>query len=774
MQGMRLIKGGMLAIVMMLAAFGARAAAPNAPVEFSGKVMYATNAAPYVILSWYEAKEGDRATRFDVYQASGQTEDLTKFDKIGSKDAYPADSIKERGRYTFEVRDLAAGTYTFFVRAVNADGESNRTQIKVLTIQKQEDRVVFVTEPSKTAWLNTLYEYNARAESNRDGKIVFSLMAGPDGLTCSDDGKVRWTPTKTGRYEVLIKAMVEGTDLWAKQGWVIEVKEKRDTTDDDGEGKKDECAFINGRVKMDGESAPVMTGWVVAWRVDREADDDDTTVDNSWRPVYKAKIMQGTYQLKVAAGTYKLVVEGPDFTTEWFEDSETADGAETITVECDKRYEAHFMVTGKPTPVKYEVRGRVTDAETGEGLKAKIVFENTNREEKRDERYRVIRVETNDEGYYEAMLPEGQSYIAVAQAQNRDNAKSPYLPEFWQETGDVTLATAITLTANMADVNFTLEKRPTYENGFSGQLKSAADPTVGVPGKVTAYLLVRRGNDDKPEEHKEAAATVMTDDQGNYRFENLVPGTYIVFGVPGERPFAPGWYVAGAEAAASWKDATRIEVGEVMLTVQHDILLRKGEGQKGKGRLRGWVYRRGGTIAKDGDDTQGGTIVGGAYVLVLDNKGSIVDYALTDADGLYDIPTLGIGTQTIVADRIGFDPATRTVTIDGAANAEQEVSLELVSIVSSVEIPEDLNMTSYNLYPNPASSIATVQFPSTTGTADITILTASGTVITTQTVNVDGGLTSATLNTASLPNGMYLVRIANGAHTFALPLTIVR
>lgn len=773
MQGMRLIKGGMLAIVMMLATFGARAAAPNAPVEFSGKVMYATNTAPYVILSWYEAKEGDRATRFDIYQASGQTEDLTKFEKIGSKEAYPADSIKERGRYTFEVRDLAAGTYTFFVRAVNADGESNRTQIKVLTIQKQEDRVVFVTEPPKTAWKDQLYEYNARAESNRDGRIVFSLMAGPDGLTCSEDGKVRWTPTRTGRYEVLIKAMVEGTDLWAKQGWVIEVKDKQDTSGGDNEGK-DECAFIAGRVKMDGQTAPVMTGWVVAWRVDREADDDDTTVDNSWRPVYKAKIMQGTYQLKVAAGKYKLVVEGPDFTTEWFEDSESADGAETITVECDKRYEAHFMVSGKPTPTLYTVSGRVTDAETGEGLKAKVTFESTNREEKRDERYRVIRAETNAEGYYEVNLPEGQSYIAVANAFGKDNVKSPYLPEFWQETGDVTLATTITPTAAITDVNFTLEKRPTYNNGFGGQLKSAADPTIGVPGKVTAFMIVRRGNDDKPEDGKESAATVMTDDQGNYTFENLVPGTYVVFGVPAERPFAPGWYVSGAEAAASWKDATRIDVGDVMLTVQHDILLRKGEGQKGKGRLRGWVYRRGGTVAKEGDETQGGTTVGGAYVLVTDGKGNIVDYALTDNEGLYDIPTLGVGTQTVFADRIGYEPATRTVTVDGSANAEQEVSMELVAIVSSVEIPEDLNMTSYNLYPNPASTIATVQFPSTTGTAQITILTASGTVVSTQSVHVDGGLTSATLNTSSLSGGMYLVRIANGTHTFALPLTIVR
>lgn len=764
MQRLQHLKTGLFALVMVMMAVVAKAAAPNAPVEFNAKVSYAAGTSPAVVLMWYESRDGDKATEFHVFHADGETEDLAKFDKIATVPARDG----ERGKYTWDTRDYTSGTHTFFVRAVNADGESNRTMIKVLTIVKQENRVIIVSKPSNVGRVGTKYEYNLRAEANVDGKILYALVNGPDGMTCSEDGLVRWTPTRTGRYEVKVKAWVKGTDLVTYQSWVIEVTGE----DNNGGEKGDFCAWIGGRVKYD-DGTPVKNGWVMAWRVDRAADDKGNPTEK-WRPVHRVQIIDGVYKLNVAAGTYKIFIEGEGYYAEWYKDVETADAAEVMTVACDKTYEAPIVVSAMAKPVMHVVRGRVTDAVTGEGLKAVVTFERTDREGSKESKYRVIRAETNADGYYEVELPEGQSYVAVANVIGRDGVKSLYLSEFWEETSDATKATKISLTENMDGVNFTLAKREVRNNGFGGTMKSNDDPTVGVPGKVTAYMIVERNKEGKlVETGKEKAATVETDANGNYQFTDLEPGIYIVFGIPANRPYAPGFHVQGAVAASEWKNASRIEVGDMMAAVQHDILVKKATEKRGMARVRGWVYRKAGSVVR-GDELAPVT-VGGAYIVVTDAAGELVDFALTDNAGTYEIADLGIGTQTILADRIGFTPATRTVTVDASANALQEVSMELTpSVVSSVEVPTDLSATSYNLFPNPSALDATVQFPSVAGTATITVLTTSGTAVATQDVTVGGGLARATVATSALPAGMYLVRVTNGTTTVALPLTVIR
>ena len=764
MKSLQHLATGFAAILMLVLATTARAAAPLAPVEFNAKVTYAVGA-PVVTLMWYESREGDKATEFQIFRAEGETEDMGKFTKIATVPARDG----ERGKYLWDTRDIGTGTYTFFVRAVNADGESNRTAIKVLTVKTQENRIVIVSRPGNVGWVNVGYEYQAKAEANIDGTIRFALVSGPDGMTCTENGLVTWTAVRPGRYEAKIKAWVVGTDLVTDQAWVIEIAEKRDTT---GGGEKgDFCAWIAGRVKFD-DGTPVTNGWVMAWRVDRVADDKGNATEK-WLPVHKVKIADGIYKLNVAAGTYKIRIEGEGYYAEWYKDVETADAAEMMTVECEKTYEAPIVVTPVAKPVMHVLRGRVTDAVTGEGLKAVITFERTDRDGSKESKYRVLRAETNAEGYYEIELPEGHSYIAVANAVGREGVKSPYMSEFWEETADATKAAKITLTETKDGVNFTLAKREARNNGFGGTMKSNDDPTVGVPGKVTAYLIIERTKDGKEvEAGKEKAYTVETDANGNYMFSDLEPGKYIVFGIPSTRPYAPGFYVQGAAAASEWKNATRIEVGDMMVALQHDILVKKATEKRGMARVRGWIYRKAGSVVR-GEEPQ--VTIGGAYVVVTDRNGELVDFALADNAGTYEFEDLGVGTQTIIADRIGYVAATRTVTVDAAANAEQEVSMELTpSVVSTVEIPADLSNTSFNLFPNPANASVTLQFPSTAGAAELTLMTASGDVVGTQQLDAASGLTRTSLNTTQLAPGMYLLRVVNGTSTFALPLTIIR
>ena len=368
-------------------------------------------------------------------------------------------------------------------------------------------------------------------------------------------------------------------------------------------------------------------------------------------------------------------------------------------------------------------------------------------------------------------------YKRQAQSLGSPNTISLYQGEYWEETGDATAATLIKLDANQDGINFTLERRPDYDNGFSGRLLNH-ESSAGVKGKVTAYLL--KSNDHKELERK-WSATVETDVEGNYAFENLIPGNYVVLGTPGERPLVPGWYVTGAAASAKWQDATQIEVAEVMITIEHDIRLLKIKKEHGRGRIHGWVFdKRGGIVApvgivKSNDQVQEleqNGIIGALIVATV--NGEIVDYAFSENDGMYELTAMGTGDAVLNVNRFDFDNATLNVTVDGLARIDQQQSFGLDAVVSGVEVPVDRVGKDIGLYPNPATSTAVVSFTATTGTAIVKVVDMQGVVLFTNVIEVNAGQASAQLNLTSLPAGMVMVHVSNGTAAFALPLSIIR
>jgi hypothetical protein len=185
------------------------------------------------------------------------------------------------------------------------------------------------------------------------------------------------------------------------------------------------------------------------------------------------------------------------------------------------------------------------------------------------------------------------------------------------------------------------------------------------------------------------------------------------------------------------------------------------------------VYdKRGGIIKQDGGVQASNGIIG-SLVVAIDEAGNVVDFAMTSEDGAYEMSQLGLGASTIIADRIGFEPTTESVTFD-PQTLTKEVSIGLIKVVSSVEVPTDLVGTTINLYPNPASENATLSFPSVDGTATVRVISAAGLILSNEAFTVTNGTTSFSINTASLPSGMVMVHVSNGTSTFALPLQIVR
>lgn len=736
---------------------------------FQAKVLQSNTGKQYVQLGWFASPQYPLPDAFNVYQATGQTEDMTKFTKIGSV-AVDAAKPPRENFFTYNVENLTTGTYTFFVRATWGTEESARTMIKVITItDKNEKNVIIVSVPVKNGTAGSRYSYPVRAETNADAKIRYGIVNGPEGITINaETGLIVWENPRAGRYEIKIKAWVEvgGQIIMTYQSYVLEIGGDKP--------KSEACATITGKVSIDAPNIGA-SGIVTAWRMERVARDASGDTATTFRPVHTAKISMGNYELKVPAGTYKLRVEGDAFLPEWFENAAELVDAKSVTLECDQKQTVNFVVDKRPEAVKVVVSGRVFDATTQGGLKALVVFEVRARDPlAASAQLRRVVAETNADGVYEAKIQAGVPYVATATVGGRDK-KSDYLVEFWNNTNDATQATTINITSNEDGIDFPMDKRPVYQNGFSGTMKSFFTGAA-VTGRVVAHQLVSRvkANGDTTTSKKEAV-TVETDPSGNYRFENLEPGVYIVFGMPSTRPNVPGWMVQGGKAAGSWERASRIEVGEIMLTVQYDIQLDTAKGERGKGRVRGWVYdKRGGIVHKVGDErTQSNSAVIGTLILARDERGEVIDFAMSADEGSYELTELSFGTIKLEADRVNYTPTTQTISVDDK-QLDQEVSIGLVLSTTSVDVPVDAVGTRVNLFPNPAAASASLRFTATAGTATVRVVSMTGITLATETVDVQAGETTIQLSTASLPSGMVMVHVTNDTTNFALPLQIVR
>lgn len=739
------------------------------PQGFQAKLLANNAGSKYVLLGWNGIDGNDIPNAYNVYQASGETEDLTKFEKIGSVVVDPATPPRENF-YTYAVENLAAGTYTFFVRAVWGNEESARTPIKVITIATtSEKKITVVSKPVQVGTVGQRYTYTVRAEANFDGTIRYGIVNGPDGMTINaETGVITWESPRAGRYEIKVKAWIEvnGMIVIGYQTYVLEIGEDKP--------KAETCATFKGSVTIDGANATA-NGIVTAWRMERIVRTPNGDTTTTFRPVYTAKIVAGRYELKLPAGTYKLRVEGEAFLAEWYDNAVELADAKTVTIECTQSETINFVVAKRAEPVKVVIAGRVFDAETEAGLKALVVFEVRSRDPlAANALMRRVVAETNADGYFEAKIQAGVPYIGTATVIGRDK-QSEYLVEFWNNTNDATQATTITLTANEDGFRFPMDKRPVYQNGFSGTMKNFYT-NAGVTGKVVAHQLVSRAKENGDSVIvKNKAITVETDASGNYSFTNLTPGVYIVFGMPGARPYIPSWMRMGEKAAGSWLNATRVEVGDAMVAVQYDILLDTAKGERGKGRVRGWVYdKRGGIIRKVGEETpQGDAAVMGTLVLARDEQGDVIDFAMSVNEGAYELTELSYGTVTLEADRVDYTPSVQTITVDDQ-RLDQEISIGLVMSTTSVDVPVDAVGTRVNLFPNPTSTSASLRFVATQGTATIRVVSMTGVTLATQTVEVSAGEATMQLATSQLPAGMVMVHVTNGTTSFALPLQIVR
>lgn len=819
----------------------------------------------YVVLSWngiadYTPLPG----KYSVHQAAGITEDMTKFEMIGT---VLHNANNRENRYSFTIQTIKAGTYTFFVRGIWPGAEGPRSAIVTLEVKTPDAPVIrFVSTPVTSGIVGKAYYYQTKVETSASGPVTYKIVSGPDGMTITDGGKLVWNEPRVGRYEIVVtayvtkdgktydvrqsyvltvtdgteqvlkfltepimtgiagtryayparagvvngnvmptysivvapqgmvidaktgllmwenpvvgkydvviaaKAMINGVETIVKQSFALEIKE--------GKPSEKGCATISGVVTYDDPATTTtLEGVVTAWRQEVVKTNNGSS-SSVYRPIYKSEVKNGAYTISLPEGTYKLRIEGKSFYSEWHADALELADAKDVVVACNTTEKVDFSVKVRPEPVLVVAEGRVFDAITNEPVKGVVVFECKSKEVGSvDDRYRMVMAETRTDGSYEIKIQSGVNYTAMARAVvTRDNANTQYLAEFWNNTNDATLATLINVSANTKDINFPMDKRQPRNNGFGGTMVNHYT-SAPVVGKVVAYRFATRvGEKGDTILTKAGAFTVETNSNGGYLFTDMEPGEYIVMGMPSGRPFIPGWMVLGKMAATEWKNAQRVSVGDMMVAVQYDIRLDTVKGERGKGRVRGFVFdKSGGIVKKDGDKVESSNGVVGTLVIARDENGDIVDFAMSENDGAFELSEMAIGTSTIVADRLEFEPAMQTVTLDpGATERVISIGLQTNKSTTGVDVPLNEVGATLNLWPNPTTGSASVRFDAKAGEVFVRIVSTTGAERASLATVVAGGEVSLALPTSELPTGMVMVHVTNGSTAFALPLNIVR
>ncbi|MFM7156536.1 MAG: T9SS type A sorting domain-containing protein, partial [Bacteroidota bacterium] len=251
---------------------------------------------------------------------------------------------------------------------------------------------------------------------------------------------------------------------------------------------------------------------------------------------------------------------------------------------------------------------------------------------------------------------------------------------------------------------------------------------------------------------KGGAISVETDSLGNAMIKNIQPGIYVLQGIPFTRSYAPGFYTSTGFAAMSWKEGTKIEVGDAMIALVFDVRLRPVLGKRGAARVDGIIKGRG--AMQKSDSPLAEQNLTGALIYALDENSDIADYAMSDNAGAYAMVDLGQGTFTLMADMVEFEPAFGTVSTDYVTAKAVNSAITMGSTTLSAD---DRMITGDNVYPNPAASIINVKGLEFNGPARVQVYSAMGMLISEYTITIDNNVTSFAVN--GLSTGSYMFRI---------------
>lgn len=624
----------------------------------------------------------------------------------------------------------------------------------VITVgQNNQGYVKILSQPPHTAFVGQPINYQIVAQSNIRCPILFELVSDlPNGVSFDNrTGLFKWIPSMPGEYKFAVRAYLECDEkISDNQTFVINVREGQDDK---------ACAVITGFVEFDSENLPVKEGRVNAWRINKR-----TNANIS----FSSPIIDGYFTLKVPEGVYMLNFDGSDFNSEWYKDATSIDKAEKLELKCDDELKIRAFVQRKKDPKTFTVTGHVSNESADKPLMASVQFIPIDL----DKNYRdpnqpvpnTFITKTDNNGFYSIKLPDNYIYRAFAIPMDNN-----YYPQYYDKVESPFEADLIELTGDLSGIDFKLKLRHQHKNSFTGRVISDKDGNP-LHSLVFAYL-VGQNNSNTNQRYSQVAET---DRSGYFRFENLIPGEYVLLSIPYDRTFTPGYYKMGEIATLKWREATRISVGEYIIEIIFEIRHKDRAGLKGIIQIDGVVIDKNGFIQKSDIPSDLKTLAG-AFVYVLDEFGEVSDYTFTDLNGKFLLTGISEGENTLYVDHVGFKTYQQKLFADYSENIRKSgllITLDSEEPLSNDEpLYDNIDLT---VFPNPVIRNLNIRFKGNAGMAKIYIYDMTGNLVHSTSLISSDGINSTSVDINKLSQGLYFIRIINGNINLSNKFTIIK
>ncbi len=445
----------------------------------------------------------------------------------------------------------------------------------------------------------------------------------------------------------------------------------------------------------------------------------------------------GNFLAHLYPGTYLIYTSADGYYPEYYDNVNYIMKATRVTVNSGDSLDFNITLQPRTPALKYNISGTVTDT-LGNGLRAWIEVYNVSHNSFAKRFFHTV---TDSVGKYSLNVISGDTIVVYAHSFNHD-----FIPQFYNGKSNFLTADRIAISKDTSGINFVLNHKPIYNNGISGIVMDS--DSVGVPAIVHA---IRKGDFD--DRHK---YSTMTDSLGNYTFEHLIPGNYILLAIP-QGAYKPTYFKYDGTETMKWREADSVVVTTSGIVNGINFMV-NALGDSGMVSVNGSV-----------NDNAGNPIVG-AFVYAKDENQNIYSYGVTDQNGNYSIAGLIPGNYSVSSSSYGFtDAQTSNVTLDYSTNFSSSNSFTLspstVTGISTNNNPSEINSFELNQnYPNPFNPTTVINFTiPTESKVVLKVYNILGKEVATLVNDVkQAGSYNITFNASKLASGVYFYQLKAG------------
>lgn len=500
-----------------------------------------------------------------------------------------------------------------------------------------------------------------------------------------------------------------------------------------------QSAVLSGQLTDETTGLPVPRGYAKLF------------AQNSYYTKYVQADSNGNFKIRVNPGTYYLLNGAMGYFMEYYDNVPRIQDATPVVLANGDSLVYNVALAKIVPPAIYTVTGTVKDA-NGNPLKARVygykVRVNTHHN-------MVSGAMTDSLGNFTLRAKAGDTLVVYARAQLYD-----YLPEYWDNKTTFAEADRIPVAGNVTGIDIVLEMRPVLANGITGSVLDTNG--TGVMSFVTAFL--QPGSTITPNTKRHYS--VATDSLGNYSFNNMTPGNYLLFARP-QGNLKPNYYTVEGVQVYNWRDADSVVVDDV--TMVNGINIK--------------VYPRpdsGSSIIAGVVRDPKGVAVNGVTVYAVDNNNEIAGYAITDKNGRYIMDDVLPGAYTVTADKFEFFTVhANSVDVNSnnhfSATADLSIAPNVVNDVKD-NVSEISSYELYQNYPNPFNPSTTIKYALlNNGEVSLKVYNVLGKEVATL-VNgyKNAGVYSVTFDASALSSGVYFYTLEANGITLTKKLTLLK